>query len=56
MFEILLQASFWFFLAIVSTVIATKLRLASALTEITVGAIVSFIIAGHGINIGENDL
>lgn len=56
MFEILLQASFWFFLAVVSTIISTKLRLASALTEITVGAIVSLILVGQSINIGENDL
>ncbi|MEJ5226973.1 cation:proton antiporter [Thermodesulfovibrio sp.] len=56
MFEILIQASFWFFLALISTVIATKLRLATALTEIAVGAIASLAIAGTGISIGENDL
>jgi Kef-type K+ transport system membrane component KefB len=56
MFEILLKASFWFFLAIVSTVIATKLRLATALTEIAVGAIASLAIANSGISIGENDI
>ncbi|WP_297209999.1 MULTISPECIES: cation:proton antiporter [Thermodesulfovibrio] len=56
MFEILIQASFWFFLALLSTVIATKLRLATALTEIAVGAIASLAIAGTGISIGENDL
>ncbi|MCX7724124.1 MAG: cation:proton antiporter, partial [Thermodesulfovibrio sp.] len=41
--------------ALVSTVIATKLRLASALTEITVGAIAILIITGQGINSGKND-
>lgn len=56
MFEILLKASFWFLLALISTILATKLRLATALTEITVGAIASLVIAGTGISIGENDL
>jgi len=56
MFEILLKASFWFFLALISTVIATKLRLATALTEIAVGAIASLAIANSGISIGENDM
>lgn len=56
MFEILLKASFWFFLALISTVIATKLRLATALSEIAVGAIASLVIAGTGISIGENDI
>lgn len=56
MFEILLQASFWFLLALISTIIATKLRLATALTEIAVGAIASLFLADKGINIGENDL
>lgn len=56
MFEILLQASFWFLLALISTIIATKLRLATALTEIAVGAVASLAIAGTGISIGENDL
>ncbi len=56
MFEILIQASFWFLLALISTIIATKLRLATALTEIAVGAIASLAIAGTGISIGENDL
>jgi len=56
MLEILLQASFWFLLALISTIIATKLRLATALTEIAVGAIASLAIAGTGISIGENDL
>ncbi|GLI52819.1 cation:proton antiporter [Thermodesulfovibrio yellowstonii] len=56
MFETLLQASFWFFLALISTIIATKLRLATALTEIAVGAIASLVITGTGISIGENDL
>lgn len=56
MLETLLQASFWFLLALISTIIATKLRLATALTEIAVGAIASLAIAGTGISIGENDL
>ncbi|GAB5047197.1 cation:proton antiporter [Thermodesulfovibrio sp. TK110] len=56
MFEILLKASFWFFLALVSTVIATKLRLATALTEIAVGAVASLVIATTGISPGENDI
>jgi len=56
MFEILLKASLWFFLALISTVIATKLRLATALTEIAVGAIASLAIANSGISIGENDM
>lgn len=56
MLEILLQASFWFLLALISTIIATKLRLATALTEIAVGAIASLAITGTGISIGENDL
>lgn len=56
MFETLLKASFWFFLALLSTVIATKLRLATALTEIAVGAIASLAIANSGISIGENDI
>ncbi|MGB9891224.1 cation:proton antiporter [Thermodesulfovibrio yellowstonii] len=56
MLEILLQASFWFLLALISTIIATKLRLATALTEIAVGAIASLAIAGTRISIGENDL
>ncbi len=56
MFEILIQASFWFLLALISTIIATKLRLATALTEITVGAIAGLAIAGTGISIGENDI
>lgn len=56
MFEILLQASFWFLLALISTIIATKLRLATALTEIAVGAVASLLISKTGISIGENDL
>lgn len=56
MFEILFQASFWFLLALISTIIATKLRLATALTEIAVGAVASLLIANTGISIGENDL
>lgn len=56
MLETLLQASFWFLLALISTIIATKLRLATALTEIAVGAIASLAITGTGISIGENDL
>ena len=56
MFEILLKASLWFFLALISTVIATKHRLATALTEIAVGAIASLAIANSGISIGENDM
>jgi len=56
MFEIFLKASFWFFLVLISTVIATKLRLATALTEIAVGAIASLAIANSGISIGENDM
>lgn len=56
MFEILIQASFWFLLALISTIIATKLRLATALTEIAIGAIASLVIARTGISIGENDI
>lgn len=56
MFDILLRASFWFFLALISTVLATKLRLATALTEIAVGAVASLIITNSGISIGENDI
>lgn len=56
MFEILYQASIWFLLAVISTVIATKLGLATALTEIAVGAVASLIIAKIGVSIGENEL
>lgn len=56
MFEILYQASIWFLLAVISTVIATKLRLATALTEIAVGAVASLIIAKIGVSVGENEL
>ncbi len=56
MFEILFQASAWFLLAVLSTIIATKLRLATALTEIGVGAIASLIIPFMGLNLGENEL
>jgi len=56
MFDILLKSSFWFFLALISTILATNLRLASALTEIAVGAVASLIITKLGISIGENDI
>ncbi len=56
MFETLLQASLWFFLAVLSTVIATKLRLATALTEIGVGAVASLVIPLLCLNLGENEI
>jgi len=60
MFDILLKSSFWFFLALISTALATKLRLATTLVEIAVGAVASFIITNYlgnlGISVGENDI
>ncbi len=44
MHETLLNASFWFFLALIATFLSTKLKLATALTEITVGAIAQLIL------------
>ncbi|GAB6183439.1 cation:proton antiporter [Thermodesulfovibrio hydrogeniphilus] len=39
-----------------STIIATKLRLATALTEIGVGAVASLVIPLLGLNLGENEI
>ncbi|MCX7737347.1 MAG: cation:proton antiporter [Candidatus Kapabacteria bacterium] len=43
MFEIFLIASVWLFLAIISTIIANKLKISIALIEITIGAIFGLI-------------
>lgn len=44
MTQILMDASFWYFLALIATVISLKLRVAIALSEIMVGMVASLII------------
>jgi hypothetical protein len=43
MSSIYLVAAFWFLSAIVSTIIANRLKISNALMEIIVGAIIGFI-------------
>jgi Kef-type K+ transport system membrane component KefB len=42
MFEIYLIAAFWFFAALLSTIIANRLKISMALMEIIIGAIIGF--------------
>ena len=43
MINIYTLAAFWFFSALISTVIANRLKISNALMEIIIGAIIGFI-------------
>jgi Kef-type K+ transport system membrane component KefB len=43
MINIYIVAAFWFLSALISTVIANRLKISNALTEIIIGAIVGFL-------------
>ncbi len=49
MTNVLLLAAFWFLMAVISTVLANKLRVSMAIMEITVGAVIGYIAFKSGL-------